>query len=206
MDLASGIQIAYQRKWAMINTFTVQFILPEKLKQLLPNTVFLEQDELNVSISSFTTPDFTNDPIESYIANKWVIQNGRDSLYRFSITFKDYDQFLLYRSFMKIYNLTKDNYFDDVAMSLNIFKDADWYSEFDILLFEFRGTLIEGISNLSFSNDTENQIGEFTASFKCTTPIIDNVNFSNLAPGPEINETKPEEENTGLFGLGIFGT
>jgi hypothetical protein len=173
MNLSRGIQLAYERHWSMINTFNVQFILTEKLKELAPNSEILEKDELNISIVSFQTPDFTNDPIESYIANKWIIQNGKDSLYRFTVTFRDYDQFKLYRIFMQIYNLIKDNYFDDMALSINVYKEADWYNEESQKpFFELNGTLIEGVSNLSFSNDTENQIGEFTVSFKCTKPLI----------------------------------
>ncbi len=182
MLLADGIQLAYERKWAMINTFTAQFILPQKLKEKTTNGFFLENDDLNLSIVSFTTPDFTNDPIEAYIANRWIIQNGKDSLYRYTITFRDYDQFKLYSTFMEIYNLTKDNYFDDIAIMISIIKDPDWYNETPRVLFEFGGTLIEGVSNLSFSNDTENQIAEFTISCKCTKPIV---NPKGDAPPPD---------------------
>jgi len=174
MDLASGITLAYERRWSMINTFTVQFAFNgEKLKTIVTGLDDLETDDINVSVVSVTTPDFTNDPIESFIANRWVIQNGKDSLYRFTITFKDFDSFNLYKKFMQIYKATKDNYFDDISMTVIITKDADWLGEDnESVLFTFNKTLIEGVSNLSFSNDTENQIAEFTVSFKCTQPLI----------------------------------
>lgn len=168
MKLADGIQAAYNIKWSMINTFTVQINLP----QYLVNIIGSFNDSINLNVISFTTPDFQNDPIESFIANKWFIQNGRDTLYRFSITFRDYDQMDLYRKFCLIYNLTKENYFNDIAMSILISKDADWYNEKDERFIDLDGVLVEGVSNLSFSNDTENQIAEFTVNFKCNKPQV----------------------------------
>lgn len=163
MKLSDGIQEAYNRKWAMINTFTVQMFLPDTLEAIVGRI----GENINLNIISMQTPDFTNDPIESYIANKWFIQNGKDELYRFTMTFRDQDQLSLYKKFMFIYNFSKENYFDDVAMSINIIKDADWGSEVDKKFLGLEGVLIEAISNVSFSNDTESQIAEFTVSFKC---------------------------------------
>ena len=167
MNLSEGIQKAYTKKWSMINTFSVIFTKPT----ILSDPQNLLGEDINLNILSVQTPDFTNDPIEAYIANKWIIQNGKDSLYRFSITFRDFNQLSLYKMFMQIYALTKNNYFDDVKMTIDIIKDADWVGEDNELIFlTLGGTLIEGISNISFNNETENQIAEFTVSFKCTTP------------------------------------
>lgn len=152
----------------MVNTFTTQFIIPVPLVDLVGEIT----DEVNLSIINVQTPDFTNDPIEAFIANRWVIHNGKDSLYRFSMTFRDYDQMSLYRRFMKIYNFAKENYFDDVSMKIIIGKDADWQHESQKKFMEFGGCLVEGVSNVAFSNDTENQVAEFTVNFKCTTPKI----------------------------------
>jgi hypothetical protein len=163
VKLSEGIQKAYERKWSMINAFTVQIQLPENLIQ----KVGVIDEDINLNIISVNTPDITNDPIESFIANKWYIHNGKDELYRFSMTFRDQDQLSLYKKFYSIYKISKENFFDDVAMNININKDPDWKSENIKLFASYSGVLIEAISNLSFSNDTENQIAEFTVSFKC---------------------------------------
>lgn len=168
VKLSDGIQLAYERKWSMINTFTAQFIISGPLL----GEVGEIGDEANLSIISFQTPDFTNDPIEAFIANKWTIHNGRDSLYRFSMTFRDYDQMTLYGKFMKIYNFAKENYFDDASMKIIIEKDADWQHESPKKFMEFDGCLVEGVSNIAFSNDVESQVAEFTVNFKCTTPEV----------------------------------
>lgn len=168
MKLSDGIQLAYQRKWSMINTFTVQFILPNPLVDLVGEF----GEDTNLSIIGVQTPDFTNDPIEAFIANRWVIHNGKDALYRFSMTFRDYDQMSLYRRFMKIYNSTKENFFDDVSMRVIVEKDGDWNSEKSKKLMNFGGCLVEGVSNLAISNDSESQVAEFTVNFKCTSAAV----------------------------------
>ena len=166
--LADAINDAYNRRWAMINTFTVEIHLPWYLR----GKVGSFDEDINLNIVSVTTPDFTNDPIEVFVANRWVIQNGKDSLYRFTITFRDHNQMSLYKKFMRIYNLTKENYFDDIKMNIVINKDPDWANESDKKIMHFWGVLVEGVSNLAFSNDTENQIAEFTVSLKCNNPVV----------------------------------
>ena len=168
MKLSDGIQQAYAKKWAMINTFSVQIDMPPFL---LGEVGGFERD-LDLHIVSVNTPDFQNDPIESFIANRWFIQNGADALYRFSITFRDHDNMALYRKFLAVYNLVKENYFDNVSLNVIITKEEDWYGQGDSPLMSLGGTLVEGVSNLSFSNDTENQIAEFTVNFKCNNPSI----------------------------------
>lgn len=167
MDLAQGITQAYDRQWSMINTFSVQINLPTGITETFT-------DDINLNIISLNTPDFTNNPIEAFIANKWYIHNGRDELYRFSITFRDQNQLDIYKTFLKVYEYTKNNYFDDCKMSIVLTKDADWYNEDDVILMELNDTLVESVSNLAFSNNTENQIAEFSVNFKCTTPNINN--------------------------------
>lgn len=168
MRLSDGIQEAYNRRWSMINSFTVQIIL----SNYLTSKVGTFGDEINLNIINVTTPDLSNEPIEIFAANRWIIQNGKDTLYRFSITFRDEKQMNLYRKFMRIYSETKENYFDDVQSTVLLYKDADYKDESDQLFMSFGGTIVEGVSNLSFSNDTESQIAEFTVSFKCNNPTI----------------------------------
>lgn len=175
MNLQKALSEAYERKWSMINAFTVMMSASEKMTRFINNfdsSVDIFSDSLNLNIISMTTPDFANDPIEEYIANRWVIHNGKDQLYRFSITFRDQDQMELYKSFLKIYNFTKTNYFDDAALTIKIIKDADWYKESDEIFMEMEGCLVAGLSNVSFSNDTENQIAEFTVEFKCVSVSV----------------------------------
>ena len=172
MKLKDGITKAYETHWSMINTFTVDFYFGNNVYiEYLLKTPF--DDSINLHIVSLTTPDFQNTPIETYVGNRWRIQNGRDELYKFSITFRDKDQMKLYTAFYNLYKETKEQYFDNCSFIVTIYKDADYFSESDKKLFmELNGTIVESVGQLQFSNDTQNQIAEFTVNFKCVQPNI----------------------------------
>lgn len=167
--LSDAIADAYNRKWSMINTFTMQIHLNPAVSSKLG---FPFDEGINLNVVSLTTPDYTNDPIEVFVANRWVIHNGKDALYRFSATFRDEDQMLLYKKFWMWYHLSKEMYFDEVAATIKVIKDPDWAGEAPAPLFTFDGVMVESISNLSFDNNTESQIAEFSVNFKCNKPSI----------------------------------
>lgn len=174
MILAKGIQKAYETKWSMANTFTIAITIPEAIRNNLSTyglaTDFTDEfsDQLNLHIKSIDTPDFNNEPIEAYINNKWRINNGKETVKQFAITFKDHNQMSLYRKFLHLYDVTKVSYFDDVAMTVTVGKDPDWANESEQPFMEFTGVIVMAVSNLSLSNETESQIAEFTVTFKCT--------------------------------------
>ena len=175
MILAKGIQQAYETEWSMANTFTIAMTIPERVlfnlfeHGLESDFKFEFSDQLNLHIVSISTPDFTNDPIEAYVANKWRINNGKDSVKQFSITFRDHNQMSLYRKFLHLYDVTKESYFDDVAMTINLNKDPDWFNESFLPFMEFNGVIVMAVSNLALSNITESEIAEFTVTFKCVS-------------------------------------
>lgn len=163
MKLSNIVKEAYNRNWSLANTFTVQFVQDGRMWMTAPK---IENENINLNLISITTPDFTNDPIESWVANHWRIHNGADQLYRFSMTFKDQDQMLLYRTFYRCYRYTRENYFDDAKMTIHLIKDGDWHHESDIGMLSFPETIIEGLSNLDFSNENDDEIAQFTVNFK----------------------------------------
>lgn len=169
MNLKDGITKAYETHWSMINTFTVQFNFPIYLEKFLKVKF---DDSINLHVKSLNTPDFQNNPIEVFVGNRWRIQNGRDELYKFSITFRDKDQMRLYKTFYDIYRDTKEQYFDNCSFTVRVIKDADYMNESNRKIMEFNGTLINNISNIAFSNESQSEIAEFTVDFKCVSPNI----------------------------------
>ena len=57
-------------------------------------------------------------------------------------------------------------------MEIKIYKDADWHNENNVPFMTFNGTLIESISNISFNNENENEIDEFTVNFKSNAMTV----------------------------------
>jgi len=177
MILASGLIKAYETKWSMANTFTIDIVLPEAITNNLKkdgkglDVEFTQEfgTQINLHIVSMDTPDFTNDPIEAFVANKWRVNNGKQSVKQFTMTFRDHNQMSLYKKFIHLYDVAQVSYFDDIAMTITITKDADWAGENDQVFMEIQGAIVMAISNLAFSNTTESQIAEFTVTFKCVS-------------------------------------
>lgn len=170
MNVADEVRRAYEVKWSFINTFTVQILFSNNIKKFIGWDDKIHGEQVNLNIVSIDTPQYTNSNIEAYVGGRWRIHNGRDELYKFSITFRDQDQMLFYRKFLIAYLYQRTMYFDDIKMQIILSKDADYYSEKDMKLFTFEDVFIESISQLQFSNVAESQIAEFTVNFKCVTP------------------------------------
>ena len=173
MDFAKGLVKAYKTKWSHINTFRVQIQFAPQIKGAIDWKDDIDGRDINLNIVSIDTPAFQNQPIEVYIADQWRVHNGRDELYKFTITFRDQDQMNFYRKFVTAYLFQKTNWFDDVKMQIGVWKDADYLGEIDKKLFDFTDVMIDGVSQVQFNNTTEAQIAEFSVDFKCAMPLID---------------------------------
>lgn len=171
VNFADGLIQAYKTKWSYINTFHVEIEFAGPVAKIAKWANV--KDKLNLAVVSVNTPQFTNSPIEAFVAGKWRIHTGKDELYTFEITFRDFDQMKLYESFYTAYMFQKYNYFNDVKSTVTIWKDADHYGETQNKLFEFKDSIISSVSQLQFSNNTENQIAEFSVTFKTAIPVID---------------------------------
>jgi len=174
MDFRTGLERAYNTKWSYINTFTVEFLFTNYMQQ---HAKWSPDDAkgLNIHIKSISTPQFTNQPIESYIGDKWYVHNGRNEMWRFTISFRDHDSLNLYRKFITMYNYQKDAYFNQIKTGIKLYKDPDYAGEKSYLLFDFEESMIESVGQVQFSNETEAQIAEFDVEFKCINPIVGNI-------------------------------
>jgi len=178
-DLRTIMADAYKKDWDLINAFTVEF-LGAGITNIC-NDAGLDPTHLaasiNSSIISVDTPQFNSQNIETYMGGHWYINNGRDEVYRFSMTFRDFNNLSLYRLFTKMYFKQRQKYFDYVAFTvilskavgLNSFSDGRKPTT-DKKVFQFDETLIDSISQLQFSNNTEAQIAEFSVTFKSAKP------------------------------------
>lgn len=171
-DFANSVVNIMKSKWSYSNTYTVEINFSEKMKTKIKWNDDTYGKNINDYIVSVNTPDFSNTPIEIYVGGQYRIQNGKNELYRFSITFRDLDQMTLYRKFLTAYRTQKHWYFDDGKMSVNLIKDRDYYKENDRQLLFLGDCFIEGVSNLDINNNNESQVAEFTVKFKSTSPDI----------------------------------
>jgi len=165
---ASGLTAAYNTKWSFINSFTVDL----KFSSYISNVLNINGSLLNLNVKSFDTPSFVNQPIEVYVGDRWKIHNGRNELWKFTITFRDQDQLNLYKNFLRAYAAQKDRYFNEIKMGITLYKEPDHANEQQTVLFEFDDCMIDSVSQMQFSNETESQIAEFGVEFKTIKPAI----------------------------------
>lgn len=158
------------KNWSYSNTYDIGIEFSDSMKDAIEWIDETIGRDLNLHIVSANTPDFSNTPIEIYVGGQYRIHNGKDELYRFSVTFRDFDKMYLYRKFLAAYRLQKSWYFDDAKMKVTFTKDADYFGEIPSTLMEIDGCLIEGVSNIDINNNNEAQVAEFTVKFKATSP------------------------------------
>jgi len=191
LDISQTISDSLETKWSYINQFDVTFTLPQALATKIAkksvsdtkitNIKAITGNDISKNIISVDTPQFSSQNIESFTGGKWYFHNGKTEMLRFSITFKDYNSLHLYQAFITLFEIQKTNYFDDVAISvvINYLADSGFSSvNYDIdesstyanptkiKILEFDKVLIDSVSQVQFSHNTENQIAEFTVQFK----------------------------------------
>jgi len=170
MKLSNAIAIAERTKWTKINNFYVEIHVPNEkfAKKAKWNSTTEFQDKLNTALISCSTPQYVNAQVESYVAYEWRYHQGRDEVYRFEMTFRDFNQMELYNRFRGLYTRAKQEYFNTFKMSILIYVDKDHGLDAWPVFFT-DSAIIESISQLQFNHNTKNQIYEFTVAFRCNT-------------------------------------
>jgi hypothetical protein len=177
MNLDKMVQLAYDTQWTKINHFTIDMhIEQEAYSGLLPLNI---QPMLNLALTSCSTPALAVSPMENYLGGKWFYTNGRPEMAKITLTFRDYGHMTLYKMFTTIYEMSIATYASDLFITLNISTDR---SEGDPLKFmTFNNMLIEQISEVAFSNTTENQIAEFSITLKGVRQRVSETMFANTS-------------------------
>jgi hypothetical protein len=177
MNLDKMVKLAYDTQWTKVNHFTIDMhIEQEAYSGLLPLDI---QPMLNLALTSCTAPALSVTPMENYLGGKWFYANGHPEMAKITLTFRDYDHMTLYKMFTTIYEFSISTYASDLFMTLHISTDR---SEGDPLKFmTFNNMLIEQISEVSFSNSTENQIAEFSITLKGIRQRVSETMFANTS-------------------------
>ena len=173
MRLSEVVEKVYRKNWTLVSNFSIDlFPKSSDFASLIGwGDMKKTNDDINMSLISIDTPEYNNQSIEDYSGNMWRYNNGRDELFRFTITFRDFNQMELYHKFINAYNLSKDNYFDKIVFNVSVYNDADNGTPGKKLLFGSQSALIEGVSQLQLNYTTKNQIAEFSVRFKCNSPL-----------------------------------
>jgi hypothetical protein len=182
LKISEAVNIIQNKKWTKINNFHVDITFDgkadnekygpvdfAKLCGWTSNTI--TPDDINAALISVNTTQYQNQTVNQYVSYEWRFHQGRDDLYRFSMTFRDYDQMKLYNLFRTLYIKGKDQYFNKIKMNIKV-NLADDYGVKEVPIFQTTTAIIENISQLQFSHNTENQVAEFSVNFICNTTEV----------------------------------
>lgn len=171
MKLNDVINKVQNINWTKINNFSI-ILMPNDLQ--FSSLINWDRgsefnDTLNTALVSIETPAYTAAEVSTFVGNTWRYHQGRDELFKFQLTFRDYNQMALYTLFRNAYEKSKDQYADRVKFQLKIFSDADKNVQQKNIL-EIDDAILINVSQVQFSHKTENEIAEFNVQFMSNPP------------------------------------
>ena len=157
MNLDVMVTQAYKTNWTRINAFTIALTGPPELTKGLDT-------EINLALKTLSFPAIAAAAIETYLGGRWFYTNGRADMSRIELTFRDYDDFKLYKIFTSIFERAQGDYINTTHIALKVLLDEPNSEPKSFAL--FTRMVIENVSQITFSNETENQIAEFSVTLK----------------------------------------
>lgn len=137
-----------------------------------------DNERLSLHLKSLNLPQIGAAQLTSWVGNRWAHNYGAPDQYKFSMTFYDSNQLEFYKMFSTQFREQGYRYFDDYAFNVFVSKDSDYGDRYhndttgyqetswrSLPLMSLKRCSITNISQINFSNDTENQIVEFTVDF-----------------------------------------
>lgn len=164
MKLDDIVSKAYNTNWVLSDEFIVE-IDPSK-----PNDI--TQDEWNMAIISMTTPELSSQTSDLVLGGSRRITSRIQDVFRFTITFRDFDQNKLRSYFETKFALQQKLYPEDIETEIIV---RHLKKDIGSIIFSTRA-LITNISGANFNN-SESGIQEFTVSFSSSWITNNNIPF-----------------------------
>lgn len=156
--MSTPLEITKSLFWNKANQFYIDV-------QPLKGSVPVSMDEFNASLISIDVPDVANENYEDYIAGKFYVAYGRNSIYQITATFKDVWPNKMYTFFNEYLVKNRKQYTDDCKWTIRVDTTYPGGSRNEVLNVD--DALLVGVSNLSFDHSND-QILEFSVTWKFT--------------------------------------
>lgn len=159
-SLHDAISTIYNTKWALNTNFYIE--LTPHNDNTLWSELGLKDFDLNLYIKSIELPQYgTSTVIEEFINDRYRIAQGVYDVAQITLSFKDFDSFILYKTFLKYLTNSRNKYFNDISFNIDIFKMPDYPEETSKKIMTIEKCIIKYVSKITLSNENEAQIGEF---------------------------------------------
>jgi len=127
----------------------------------LPDPELLTMACNGVEMASIATT-----PIEDYTAEEWRFASGRTEAYQIAITFKDFNNFELYRAWSTSIQKFQRWYPASQYFNLEIHTASDFSIEKFEKILEFKKCILTNVSGPTLSNDAVASVAEFSVQLK----------------------------------------
>lgn len=156
------------QNWTRNNKFWVElsFEKGKKIEQYL-RPLTQNPKLFNSTIIDINLYDSVADPIEQYINEKYLIAPGRLQSSQISIKFRDRNQNELYKMFHNALYESKREYPDDISFCFKFYAEPSWNETDQSVILSAPESIITALSGLVLDNASQNQITEFTVTWRC---------------------------------------
>jgi len=154
---------AKQPKWQDPSKFSISIVGAGAGVLRLP-----APDVLSMACQGISLAELNATPIEDWVGEEWRFATGRLENYQITITFKDYDNFELYRKFANAFQKFTRMYPDDQKIDLLIDTSDDFGVNAFKTIVEFKDCMIIAVSGATLDNSAVASVAEFTVTLKCS--------------------------------------
>lgn len=159
-SLHDAISNIYNTKWTLNTNFYLDMTPHDD--NTLWGDLGLKDIDLNLYLKSIELPQYgTNTVIEEFINDRYRIAQGVYDVAQITLSFKDFDSFILYKTFLKYLTNSRNKYFNDISFNIDIYKLPDYPGEETKKIMTIEKCIIKYVSKITLSNESEAQIGEF---------------------------------------------
>ena len=162
MSGAKNIE-AKQKKWVDPSKFSIEMTGAGHGLVGSPSA-----EDLSMACQGIQLAELTITPVEQWIGEEWRFAQGRLENYQISITFKDYDDFTLYKGFADgIQKMTRE-FPDDCKIDVKISAtDSFQISSFKPVV-TFKDCMLIAVGGATMDNSAVASVAEFSITMKAS--------------------------------------
>lgn len=166
LSLHDAISKIQETRWTFTNNFNVQFLFDGNNK--LAKRCGLDGLDINLYVKECKIPQIgTSNLIEKFTLDRPRIAMGAWECTVFDFTFKDFNNLNLYKRFVAYVAGERYTYFDEYKFKIKVLKLGDHFGdEPEKHVLTLDNCYVTTVSQITFSNDTEAQVLEFSVQIK----------------------------------------
>jgi len=126
---------------------------------------------LSMCCQGIQLAEINSNPIEQYIAEEWRFGTKILENYQIAITFKDYNNFELYKKFAKGIQKFLRMYPDEQKFDIRVDTSDDFSVDDFKTVVEYKDCMLVAVAGSTLDNSAVASVAEFTVTMKCSYVI-----------------------------------